>query len=387
MRVAIVGCGYVADYYLTTLRNHPSLELLGVYDRDEARAAAFSRFHGTPAYDSLAALLADPRVEMVLNLTNPASHFEVSRAALLAGKHVYSEKPLALRLEDAEALVALAAEKGLSLAAAPCSILGEAARATARAIEEGRVGKVRLVYAEMEDSMVFRENFRAWRSRSGAPWPAEDEFAVGCTLEHAGYYLTWLCAFFGPVAEVTAFAARCFDDKNTGQAAAEIANDFSVSCLKFRSGVVARLTCGLVAPRDRSMHIVGDKGVISVSDGWNYASPVYLRHPDGLPVSRIPKLDRVSARLERYLPLRHWLGRRLPATPSKAVVPPYPSRMDFSRGPAAIAEALSKGTPLPMTADFALHITELALVAQYAERYPMPYRLRSTFSPLPRLSA
>ncbi len=127
---------------------------------------------------------------------------------------------------EAEHLVALARERGLQIASAPSSVLGEAAQTARRAIEDGTVGDVRLAYAEMEDSMVFRENYRSWRSLSGAPWPAEDEFAVGCTLEHAGYYLTWLCEFFGPVEEMTAFSAKLFPDKGTDQAPEAIANDF-----------------------------------------------------------------------------------------------------------------------------------------------------------------
>lgn len=383
MKIAIVGCGYVADYYMLTLRNHPDLMLAGVYDRKPDRLRDFCTFHGVSAYPSLDALLADGEVGMVLNLTNPSSHFEVSLAALKAGRHVYSEKPLAMRIEDAVELVRVAGERGLALAAAPCSILSEAAQAAGRAIRSGRLGRVRLAYAEMEDSMVFRENVREWRSPSGAPWPAEDEFAVGCTLEHAGYYLTWLCAFFGPATEVTAFSARLFDDKGVGVPPQGLAGDFSVTCLRYGDGVVARLTCGLVAPRDRSLHIVGTEGTLTVSDGWDYRSGVWLRDPEGYPRSRrIPKLGRMAARLERYLPGRHWMGERLALAPSEAVTPAFPSRMDFARGPAATFAALREKRATPIPADFSLHVTELALVAQDASAYPMPYRPRSSFAPL-----
>jgi len=384
MKIAIVGCGYVADYYMLTLRNHPTLQVAGVFDRKPDRLREFCAFHGVPAYATLDALLADGEVGMVLNLTNPASHYEVSLAALEAGRHVYSEKPLAMSIEDAEHLVEVARRRNLALAAAPCSILGESAQAAWTAILDGRLGRVRLAYAEMEDSMVFRESFREWNSPSGAPWPAADEFAVGCTLEHAGYYLTWLCAMFGPVQEITAFSARLFDDKGVEPAGDELAGDFSVSCLRFADGVVARLTCGLVAPKDRSLHIVGTEGTVTVSDGWDNRSGVWLRDREGYPQSRfVPKLGRLAARVERYLPGRHWLGERLPLAPDRPIVPSSSSRMDFARGPAATAEALHTNQPLPISADFSLHITELALVAQNAERFPSPYRPRSTFAPLP----
>jgi predicted dehydrogenase len=104
MRMAFVGCGFVADLYAGTLNQHPELALAGVTDRDADRAHAFARRHDVTAYDSLDALLADERVDLVVNLTNPESHFAVSKAALEAGKHVYSEKPLALAHADAMAL-------------------------------------------------------------------------------------------------------------------------------------------------------------------------------------------------------------------------------------------------------------------------------------------
>lgn len=140
--VAIIGCGYVADFYVATLPNHPELVIRGVYDRDPVRLAAFSRHHGLRAYPDAASLLADPAVELVLNLTNPHSHFAVSRQALEAGKHVYSEKPLALELDEARELVELAARRRLSLRAAPATHLGEAARATADVLSRGDLGSV-----------------------------------------------------------------------------------------------------------------------------------------------------------------------------------------------------------------------------------------------------
>ena len=128
MNIAIIGCGFVADYYAVTLAGYPHLSIVGVADRDSARTAAFSTRYGTPVYSSLDALLEDDRVDLVVNLTNPRSHFEVSKACLEAGKHVYSEKPLAMDLSDASALVDLARDRGLSIASAPCSLLGETAQ-------------------------------------------------------------------------------------------------------------------------------------------------------------------------------------------------------------------------------------------------------------------
>ena len=93
MRLALIGCGNVAPFYLKTLPKYRQLQLVGVMDQDEERATRFSRYYSVFRYSFLDELLDDTRVELVLNLTNPRSHFEISKACLMAGKHVYSEKP------------------------------------------------------------------------------------------------------------------------------------------------------------------------------------------------------------------------------------------------------------------------------------------------------
>src|SRR3954451_14069713 len=103
-----------------------------------------------------------------------------------------------------------------------------------------------------------------WLNDFGVPWPAKDEFEVGCTYEHAGYLLTWLAAFFGPALSVTAFASCLVPEK--GIMVESMAPDLTVGCLEFAGGVVARLTCSLVAPKDKSLTIVGDDGLLHVAD-------------------------------------------------------------------------------------------------------------------------
>ena len=112
-----------------------------------------------------------------------------------------------MEFPDAEKLAALAAEKGLTLSGAPCNHLGEAAQAMKRTLAQGRIGKPVLAYAEADDDLIALAPVHLWKNVSGAPWPREDEFEVGCTLEHVGYYLTWLVFFFGPIESVTAFAS------------------------------------------------------------------------------------------------------------------------------------------------------------------------------------
>src|SRR4029077_14304860 len=105
-----------------------------------------------------------------------------------AGKHVYSEKPLAMDMEAACELAVLAKNKNVFLATAPCSVLAETAQTLWKALREGVIGRVRLVYANFDDGMNASKLAPwRWRNEAGVPWPAQDEFEVGCTFEHAGY--------------------------------------------------------------------------------------------------------------------------------------------------------------------------------------------------------
>lgn len=378
--IAMVGTGFVADYYMTTLAGHPELRLAGVFDKDPGQLSRFCAFYEVKAYSSYADLLGDPSVEIVVNLANPQAHFDLSKAALEAGKHVYSEKPLAMALSDAEQLLTLARQKGLTLASAPANGLGDACNLVRDQLASNAIGTPRLVYAEMEDGPVFREKWQSWKSRSGAPWPGVHEFEIGCTLEHAGYALSWLVSLFGPVDEVTAFSALAFPNKGAGTQGHNLAPDFSVGCLKFKSGVVARLTSGLAAPRDRSLTILGDKGSITVRDLWDNRSIVHLEKT-GEPRPLLQKIVRqLEAKLGKALPFKQVPGRRLSYTAAtKSALPSYPSKIDFMGGVAAQAKMIRGQAPAFYSDAVALHITELALALHNASDLPQPCKVKSSF--------
>lgn len=368
MNLVIVGCGFVADYYLATLRLHPELRVVALHDKIADRAGTLSRAYGAPVASTLDQALSDERVDLVLNLTNPRDHYAVSKAALDAGKHVYSEKPLAMRMDEATALVGLAGTKGLLIAGAPCSLLGESAQALWKAVREEAVGRVRVVYAEMDDGMVHRMPYRKWKSSSGMPWPYRDEFEVGCTLEHAGYVLTWLLAMFGPAVSVTSFASAQVIDKVPGEQLDPVAPDFSVACIAFESGVVARVTCSILAPHDHALRIVGDDGVLYTDDTWDYRSPVYVR--------RMLSLRRRSF-------LSPWRQRRtLPRSPHAAPRTRGSQSMDFARGPAEVAAAVREKRSCRLSAQFALHVTELSLAIHSAREHGATHRLVTRFEPI-----
>ncbi|MGF6176651.1 Gfo/Idh/MocA family protein [Ensifer sp. 4252] len=361
--IAFVGTGFVADYYMTTLANHTQLRLVGVWDRDETRLTEFVAYWKVHRYASLDEVLADPAVTILVNLTTPESHYTVNRTALLAGKHVYCEKPLAMDVEAASELVELARERALVLAAAPANALSEAHVLCASLLATGAIGTPRLVYAEMEDGPVFKANWREWRSRSGARWPGVHEFEVGCTLEHAGYAASWLVSLFGPVAEVSAVSALTFPGKGPGTERLSLGPDFSVGCLSFRSGVTARVTCGLAAPRDRSLTIIGDKGTIVVRDLWDNRSPIHLEAFGAKRSLQHRILDWVEWKVGRKLPLRLYAGSRVqyPARAAALALPAYPSKIDFVGGIAAQADAIARGETPFFSGATARHLTEIVL--------------------------
>jgi predicted dehydrogenase len=367
MRIGIVGCGFVADYYMATLPLHPELRLIGAHDRDADRRAAFAAHHGVRTYPTLDELLGDDEIDLVVNLTNPRSHFEVSRRALDAGKHVYSEKPLAMDLDDAVGLVELAKSKGLGLSGAPCSLLGETAQTLWRGIRDGVVGPVRLAYVEMDEGMVFRMPYRRWASASGAPWPYRDEFEIGTTIEHAGYVVTWLPAFFGPAEVISGYSATLIADKGVDPPLERLAPDLAVACIRFESGVVARLTCSLVAPHDHSVRIVGDEGVVSVEDTWYYRAPVRVRR-----WLNVRGRHMAIPWPERYPPVARGERYRYRGT----------QQMDFARGVAELASSIDEGRRSRLPADYVLHCNEIVLAVSGALDGGGTYAMTTGFEPV-----
>lgn len=386
MNIAIIGCGYVAEFYGETLVNHRQLRLVGAFDTNADHLRAFSTRFPCRAYASEQELLSDGGVDLVVNLTNPRSHFAINRACLDAGKHVYCEKPLAMTTDDAVELVAHAAARGLSIAAAPCSVLSETAQTLWKAVRDGAIGRVRLAYANFDDGMIApRGSPWQWLNGSGVPWPAKDEFEVGCTYEHAGYVLTWLVAMFGPATRMSAFASCQISDK--GIPVDSMAPDFAVGGIQFTSGVAARVTCGLVAPRDKSITIVGDDGVLFVGNVRNDAAPVMLRRDQRSSWSTF-----VGGRLT---PLQRWLQERLPMPGMDALLaqkvplarqPIGPARadkpVDFCRGIAEQAEAIAAGRPSRLSGDLAAHVVEMVERLQYPERFEGRSDLRTTIAPM-----
>jgi predicted dehydrogenase len=386
MRIAFVGCGNVSTYYMSTIHLYPDLELAGVMDILDDRAAKFSKYYKTRKYNSLEELLDDPGVELVVNLTNPRSHFAVSKACLEAGKHVYSEKPLAMTIPQAQELVKLARDKGLLISSAPSRILADTAQTVWKALREDLIGKVRMVYAEMDGGMLHRLPYKEWHNELGVPWPYKDEMEVGATIEHAGYHVTWLVAIFGPVDTVTAISSLQVPDKLVDVPLEVNPPDFTVASIKFRSGVLARLTCSWLADADHSLRIIGDEGVLHTDNVWRPRSPVYTKEN----ISFMGKT--IKSWKKKYpmvgppaKPLRIRL-RRLTVGPPTSVIRSklrhLRKRVDFCLGIDDLATAVREGRPPRLTAEYCLHTTEVVLAIHEALETGSVYKVKTEFEPM-----
>jgi len=361
-------------------------------DEDGRRSAAYSAYYSVSRYEHLGEVLNDPRVELVLNLTNPRSHFAVSKSCLEAGKNVYSEKPLAMSFTEAQQLVKLAEKKGLRIASAPSRLLAETAQTIWKALREKTVGTIHAVYAEMDGGLIYRSRYKEWVNEVGMPWPYMDEFAVGCTIEHAGYPVSWLSAYFGPVERLVAFATCRIPDLGTDVESGVLPPDLTVACLKFKSGPVARLTSSWIAPHDHSIRFFGDTGVLSTPDIWRPLSPVHImryrdirigpktiaipwreKYPLAVPPSRAPTAN------------ANWTTIQSPRAIARALRARFlhlRRRVDFCLGPKEVATALREGRPCQLSPEYCLHNTEVVLAIHNSLETGSSHKITTSFGPM-----
>ena len=260
-RVGIVGCGDVTNLYLPGSARYPSIELAACADLDAERAAALSAKGGFPA-TSIEALTADPTIEVVLNLTPPTVHASVSRAAIAAGKHVYTEKPLATTRADAAAILADAAAAGVRVGGAPDTFLGGGLQTARQVLDEGAIGLPILASAAFLSLGPER-----WHERPASFYAA----GAGPLLDVGPYYVTALVNLLGPVVSVTAIGAGVGSERLIGagpQAGERLVSAVPTSVastLTFASGVVASLQASFdaVATQTPYLEIHGTEGSLT----------------------------------------------------------------------------------------------------------------------------
>jgi predicted dehydrogenase len=264
-RIGIVGTGVISGTYLDHLAKLPGVEVVAVADLDLSRAQAIAdQKPGIRALTS-GALMADPEVDIVLNLTIPAAHAPVHEAALKAGKHVYGEKPLAVDRAEAKPLLKLAATNDLRIGCAPDTVLGTGTQTARAALDRGDIG----VPTAATASFV-TPGHELWH-------PAPDFYyqpGGGPLLDMGPYYLTSLVTLLGPVRRVSGRAGRSKDLRkvHTGPRAGET---FPVEVPTHVTGVLEHesgaLTTVLMsfdvwAARLPRIEVYGTEGSLSVPD-------------------------------------------------------------------------------------------------------------------------
>lgn len=281
-RVGLIGCGRISDIYLTTLAKFPEIEVVACASLDLAESRAKAEQHGIARACSVEEALADPSIDCILNLTIPAAHADITRRALNAGKHVYSEKPFVTDMSEGRELLDLAEAKGLKLGNAPDTFLGGRWQTIQRLIEEGTIGRPTGVFAHVGTHGTERHhpNPDFYYQKGGGP-----------LLDLGPYYLTAMVFFLGPIARVAGLSNRVSDQRliengpRSGEQIGVEVDTHSLSILEFENGSVGSMTMSFdvwdsETPR---FEIYGENGVISVHDpdpvyGANrFEGPVYYR--------------------------------------------------------------------------------------------------------------
>ena len=345
VNVGIVGCGNIAARYATTIGAAPGLELVAATDVLPGRAEELAASFGGVAHETLEELLADGDVELVVTLTAPQVHADVTRAALEAGKHVYSEKPMALEAAEARELVALARERGVRLACAPSTFLGEAQQTAGRIIRNGELGTIRAIYADVNWGRI-----ESWHP---APVPF---YEVGVLVDVGVYPLTIATAFLGPAVAIDARGWVLQPDRTTvsGEPFRIGTPDHILAAVEFSTGPVMRLTGSFYAGRpSRQLGLLefhGDDASLSLGSFQDFDAAVEVG-PAGGAYHRVQLVR--------------------PAEPG----------VKWGRGVADLARAIVEGRQARVTGDQAAHVVDILAGARRSMEERRRVSIDSGFDP------
>lgn len=195
--VGLIGCGKICSHYIECVEKFDHLQIVACGDINPQASRETAREYDIPKIYSVEELLDDPAIDIVLNLTTPAAHAEVSKNALLKGKHVYGEKPLALNRDDGRELLELAEQKNLRIGCAPDTFLGSGLQTCRQLIDDGAIGKPHAATAFMATAGVesWHPNPFFYYQKGGGP-----------LFDMGPYYLTALAFLLGPAKRVTAIS-------------------------------------------------------------------------------------------------------------------------------------------------------------------------------------
>jgi predicted dehydrogenase len=277
VKVGVIGCGDISGQYLRTLPRFSMVEVVACASRNVERARSTALKYGIATACTPGELVADPAIELVVNLTPPAAHHEITLAALDAGKHVYTEKPLAVTRDQGRRLLELAASNGLRLGCAPDTVLGGAHQTCRKLIDGGAIGEPVAATAFM-----LCRGHEHWH-----PSPAFYYKQGGGPLFDMGpYYLGALVMLLGPIRRVTASARTTFPTRTITSrplAGHEITVEVPThvaGILDFECGAVATLITSFdvrahTLPR---IELYGATGTMSVPDPNRFGGVVRVTH-------------------------------------------------------------------------------------------------------------
>ncbi len=275
VNIGIIGCGVIADTYLGVMQRFPVLHVAACADLDPARAEAKAAKYGLAAL-SVDELLADPEIELVVNLTIPAAHAEVDLAVLQAGKHVYAEKPLALDRAEGRRILDEAGARGLRVGSAPDTFLGGGLQTCRRLIDEGAIGTPVAAAANLI-------------CRGHEHWHPSPDFYYqpggGPMFDMGPYYLTALISMLGPVARVSgstraSFPTRTVTSKASYGKVIDVQTPTHVAgVLDFAAGPIATVvtTFDVYSSTLPKLEIYGTEGGLRLPDPNNFGGTVYVQ--------------------------------------------------------------------------------------------------------------
>ncbi|MDF2537976.1 MAG: oxidoreductase [Herbinix sp.] len=291
VKIAMIGVGAISGIYLENITKvFRELELVGVCDLVRERAEnAKEKYHIRKIYDTMQDAFADEEVDIVLNLTRPYEHYEVTKEALLAGKHVYSEKPLGASFEEGKELVALANTKKLMLGGAPDTFLGSGIQTCRKYIDDGMIGEPIGAAAFMI-------------CHGHETWHPDPEFYYkyggGPMLDMGPYYVTALVNLIGGVSGVTGVTKTSFPKRvitsqpKSGTIVEVDVPTYITGIMNFDNGAVGTIftTFDVHYKQSAKLEIYGTKGTLSVPDPNGFGGPIKLLRPEDGEYKEMPLL-------------------------------------------------------------------------------------------------
>jgi predicted dehydrogenase len=291
VRIGVIGCGTISAIYLENLARLPRTEVVRCADALPERAKAAAERFGIPSAGTVDAMLADPDVELVVNLTVPAAHHTVNLAAVEAGKHVYTEKPLATCVEDGRRLLDAARARRVRIGAAPDTFLGAGVQTCRALLDEGAIGAPVAAAA-----FLLCPGHESWH-------PAPDFYyrpGGGPLFDMGPYHLTALVTLLGPIARVGAVARASFPQRIAADGVIPVDVDTHVAALlEFASGPVGHAVLSFDVPATAipyQIELYGATGTLALGDPNRFGGPVRLGHRDGWQDVPAPDMQTENAR-------------------------------------------------------------------------------------------